>query len=91
MLAPIQHGVRRGLCTVRKLVTTIYEFAVSLGMPLNMEGFVFGFRNAFYKVPNAKLISKVKNVGIVSNPIQWIVHHLLETKHVIIGNCVPQT
>lgn len=60
ILSPKQHGFRKGMSTVKQLVTSVHEFLAILDDSGQLDVLFLDFCKAFDKVPNAILLYKLE-------------------------------
>lgn len=64
ILAPYEHGVRKGYSNTTELVSTVQLFSSILDKSGQVDVIFLDFRGAFDKVPHGKLILKFEHIGL---------------------------
>lgn len=83
LLTNVQHGFRRGFSTATQLVVTVHEMAQVLDEGGQIDAVLIDFSKAFDRVPHSKLITKMKNLGIPSQVVNWVISYLTGRKQYV--------
>ena len=71
-LNPHQHGFRKGLSCETQLTSTVHEWARNLDQHGQTDIIFLDFTKAFDSVPHQKLLTKIKQYGIIGNLHHWM-------------------
>ena len=90
VLTPLNHGFRSKHSCETQLLLTIHDFITNLtGAKSQIDVAVLDFSKAFDKVPHARLMSKLRLMGIHGKTAEWIRQFLADRtqKVVVDGQC----
>lgn len=73
---PNQHGFRQRLSTTTQLMETINDFSSALNNKKQLDAICLDFSKAFDRVVHSLLISKLAQMGIDLNLLEWILAYL---------------
>lgn len=76
VLDPNQHGFRKGLSTVTRLIQFYYEISSYVNYRKQLDAVFIDLTKAFDKVPHRKLVKVLMDLGVPSCLIRWIITYL---------------
>ena len=88
ILNPNQHGFRKDHSCGTQLVSTVYDWSLSLDHKVPTDVAVFDFSKAFDSVPHKLLLAKLQYFGIRGNILNWISAFLIgRHQRVVLDGC----
>lgn len=84
ILTESQHGFRKSHSCESQLLLTVEDLASSLNKNQQVDAILLDFSKAFDKVPNQRLLAKIKYYGIRDNLNNWISDFLGERKQEVV-------